>query len=438
MAGGSGNDEDYATSPVPFYGRGSWTTPFFAALGMATALIYMQLASVVTLQYGLVTAVLTVAYSTAASCGVAMVIACAAIRTGFGINLMARAVLGARGSVLFSLLFGFTTLVYFAVEANIMGAAIGEMTGGLALTFILPAVAIGMIPLVWFGMRFLGKFQAMTLIVYVVLLGAALVLSLKGAAPSAAGVAAMGASPLSLIGAIGIMNGLVFVTALVTADFARFVRQDIVKAGTVWMGGVFQLVAFGVSGVMGIWFALRYQVANPGVYLVTALGGGGALLALATQLRINLANMYLGSIAFTNAVEEMTPLRPPRHLMVVIFGVVAALVLLLHATHMIEAALNVIGLFSLCFTVLILVDILVVRREKWRNAGDSAFTQFAAWRWPAILSLLISSLLGNMTLWGTFGPSIVPAASIIAGVLQAALYVALSHRVPTRSNVTAV
>lgn len=436
MAGGV--DSDYATAPVPGESRGSWTTPFFAALGMATALIYMQLASVISLQYGVTTALLAVAYSTVASCSVAMVIARTAVRTGYGINLMARAVLGSRGSILFSLLFGFTTLVYFAVEANIMGAAIGEMIGGIRMSFVLPAVAIGMIPLVWFGMSFLGKFQAMTLILYVGLLGTALVLSLRDTGLSGASAVGRAASPHSIISAIGIMNGLIFVTALVTADFARFIRRDTLAKGVFWVGGVFQFVAFGMSGLMGIWFAHRYQIANPGAYLVTVLGGGGALLALATQLRINLANMYLGSIAFTNAFDEMTPFRPHRHLMVVVFGVVAALVLAFHATHYIEAALNMIGLFSLCFTILILVDILLIRRGMWLSSNNDAFKQFASWRWAAILSLLASSLLGNMSLWGMFGPHAVPVASIIAGALQITLYILLTYLLRARDRLTTV
>lgn len=434
MAAASG-DDDCATVPVPASGRVGWTTPFFAALGMATALIYMQISAVITLQYGVGTALLTVGYSTITACAIAMVIARAAQTTGFGMNLMAKVLLGRRGSFLFSLLFGVTTLVYFIIEAHIMGAAIGEIFANLPMSFLLPVVAVSMIPMVWLGIRFLGKFQAATLILYVALMAAAILLSIGGASGSVAEAApaakAIGGS--ALVAAIGIMNGLVFVTALVTADFARFVRADSARTGIIWVGGIFQGIAFGAAGLIGIWFALRYQEANPGVFLVAALGGGGALLALATQLRINLANMYLGSIAFTNAFEEVTPLRPSRHLMVILFGVGAALALTLDITAYLEAALSIIGLFSLCFTVLVLVDILILHRERWTvGAADVGTEGLPRWRWPAVGSLVAASAFGNLCMGGAFGATAVQWATFAAALLQAALYILLSAAAPER------
>ena len=128
MAGAiSEKDTDFADEPVPAEARTAWPPLFFATIGMATALIYMQLTSIIALTYGSKIALLAIAYSTLISGVMAWVIASIAVRTGCGTNLLARHILGYRGGSVFSIGLGVNALLFFVLEANIMATSISHV-----------------------------------------------------------------------------------------------------------------------------------------------------------------------------------------------------------------------------------------------------------------------------------------------------------------------
>ena len=66
------------------------------------------------------------------------------------------------------------------------------------------------------------------------------------------------------------------------------------------IGFIPQIFCFGVMGLLGIWFGVRFAESNPGVYIVTILGLGGVLFTMLTQLRINVTNIYSASLSLSN------------------------------------------------------------------------------------------------------------------------------------------
>jgi purine-cytosine permease-like protein len=119
---------------------------FFGAAGLAAALIYMQVTSIVALQFGSTVVLVAVLYSCTAAGLIGFRIANVAIETGLGTKLLARFVLGYHGAALFSLLFGVTTLVYFVAEASIMGTAIGGLFGAASRPFVQAGTALAIVP----------------------------------------------------------------------------------------------------------------------------------------------------------------------------------------------------------------------------------------------------------------------------------------------------
>ncbi len=429
MAGAtSSDDEDFAAEPVPASVRANWPGIFFAAVGMATALIYMQVTSIVTLEFGSSIAFLAIAYATIVSSFIAYLISSTSILTGMGTNLLARMVLGYRGAALFSLIFGFTTLIFFVAEATIMGAALRGALGSENNQTIQIAIAALMVPLVWFGMKLLVRFQFATFILYGVLLSIALWTSFSSAPYSGSWLSftpknAPGLGT-SLISAIAIMNGLVFITALVSADFARFVRTDQTAIGSLFVGIGFQAFCFTLAGILGVWFSVRYQESNPGVYFVTMLGAWGTVFAVATQLRINLSNMYLGSLAFVNLIAQAFNKVISRHVIVVLFGLAASILLAFSFASYLEAALNLIGMFTTCFTVLAVLKLLEIRRLK--NFALENLTcregDLPDFRWQAVISLVTATMVGSALLLGAGGEIGILLASVIAGLCQIVFY----------------
>ena len=419
-------DEDFAADPVPDAERIAWPLVFFAEMGVATALFFMQITSIIALTYGSLVAILAIVYASIASALVGLCICKVSISTGYGMNLLARRVLGTRGAMLFSLIFGVNSLVYFAAEATIMGASLKSVLPNVSLAVVLPAIALAMVPLVWFGMRVLARLQLVTFALYAVLLIAALVVSLGAPGGNLAWLhyKAAHAPPLAaaLVSAIGMMNSVVFTSALVTADYARFVRRSEMRVANLWVGIGFQAFCYGFSGVLGLWFSTRYHNTNPGAYFVTMIAGWGTIFAIATQLRINLSNLYSGSIAFLNLVRQVANIVVSRHLMVLLFGLAAAAALLFDLLSNLTVALGIIGMFVTCFTCLVLVDCYVLHPD-W---SDESATE--GWCWPAAISLVAATCLGCLLQTGLFGAVWSAMASLVAACVQSVIYVVGSKR----------
>lgn len=420
-AASPGHDEDYATVAVPDSGRTHWSRPMFALSGFATALFYMQVGSIITIQFGVRVALVAIAYGAILGALFGGVIARQAIRTGCGTNLLARCLLGARGSALFSVMMGLTTLTYFVAEASIMGAALHSAVPAISTVVFLGSIGIVMVPMLWFGMRLLARIQAGTLIVYVVLVAAAIAI--------VAGGARGGSAPLpplveprfgpAVVAALGIMNGIVFVTALIVADFARFVDRAQERAGVLALGVAFPLLCFAAAGILGMVFSLHLGEANPGIYFVRILGIWGTLFAVATQLRINLSNMYLGSLAFANAALQTVMVAIPQRLVVCLFALAATLILLLDLTPYLTEALTWIGLFMTSFTVLLVTRFAL---DRTSGAGSSVDESTLEWCRLELACLIGSTLVGALLLAGLAGLSLQSVAVLVAAILTALSY----------------
>ncbi|GHA02232.1 purine-cytosine permease family protein [Novosphingobium arvoryzae] len=428
MAGAiSEKDTDFADEPVPAEARTAWPPLFFATIGMATALIYMQLTSIIALTYGSKIALLAIAYSTLISGVMAWVIASIAVRTGCGTNLLARHILGYRGGSVFSIGLGVNALLFFVLEANIMATSISHVYSGLE-KWIVQLVMIGLIlPIIWFGMRVLARFQMITFIFYAILLSFALYISLHNPSEGRDWLAYMPAKETdtgtALLSSFGIMNGLVFVTALISADYARFVRKEERFLGTLWVGVGFQLFCFLFAGLLGLWFSVRYSEDNPGSYFVVMLGGMGAVFAIATQMRINVANIYISTMAFVNAIVQITDRHVSRHVMLVVVSLISGILMLLNVAHYIEGVLQLLGIFMICFTVLLVLD----STMRHGNLGETEMAEItsagiANWHWLALLSLVTANAIGISAMLGWLGAAMQPWASFAAGGAQIILY----------------
>lgn len=242
MASTAQTDDDFAAAPVPDSARSDWHTLFFATVGVATALFFAQITSIITMKYGGMVALGAIVYGCVVSSLIGYAVTRISILTGFGTSLLARGVLGYRGAGAFSLLYGVACLTYFAAEASIMVGSLAGFFPGLPRWFLLPSVVLVMVPLVWFGMRVLARFQLITFVLYAVLLFAALWVS----AGVGQGLPWLGYLPASappwqegLLEALSMMNGVVFIVGLLTADYARFIRRSQVAIGSLAVGVAF-------------------------------------------------------------------------------------------------------------------------------------------------------------------------------------------------------
>ena len=173
------------------------------------------------------------------------------------------------------------------------------------------------IPLNWFGIKQLDKLQKWSLPIFGVFLVTAIIMSFN--TPSLYeghfwtympdGVKVGGQA---LLLCIGMHHGIMGLTALLASDYARFLKPEDIKIGSVAIGFIPQIFCYGVMGGLGIWFGVRLGESNPGIYIVLLLGIGGALFTMLTQLRINVTNIYSGSLSLANFFENVFNFKPSR------------------------------------------------------------------------------------------------------------------------------
>lgn len=426
--------EDHALEPVPGEYRRRWPGIMNVALGVATAMVFMQMGSLMALTYGSMNSFLAEIYATLIAGVFGVAIAYGAAKTGLNANLMARgAGYGSVGASITSLIYALNFVMYFAIEGSIMAAAIHAYIPAVPLWLLMVLVGIGVIPLNWYGIRQLDRFQKWSIPVYVVLLLVGIVVSASSVLPHSSDwltylPAGTKVGGTALLASIGIINGLVGIMALLVSDYARFVKPNELKVGSFFVGFGPQLVAFFLSGLIGIWFGVRYNQANPGIYFVSALGVWGALFAILTQLRINVTNLYSGSLSLSNFFEHVFHFTPGRVFWVVVTAAAATAAMLFGALNYIGPMLTFQGVFLFVWVASLVADVLVVKRILKLGPAHIEYRgdYLRKWNPVGVWSLIISSVIGSLMVFGVFGPFWTSIAAFAAGLLEFVLYIALA------------
>ncbi len=157
---------------------------------------------------------------------------------------------------------------------------------------------------------------------------------------------------------IGMQHGIMGLTALLASDYARFLKPEHLKVGSVMIGVIPQIFCYGVMGGLGIWFGVRLAEPNPGVYIVQLLGIGGALFTMLTQIRINVTNIYSSSPI---PIELLCRFTPGRRFWIVVAGVTAMVLMLGGIVDHLDAALIFQGVFLLAWAAVLITDALIVK-----------------------------------------------------------------------------
>ncbi|WP_291300655.1 cytosine permease [Desulfosporosinus sp. BICA1-9] len=428
--------EDYALRRVPQHWRLPWYSIMNVALGVATAMVFMQMGSLMAIAYGSINAILAEIYATVVGGILAMAIAYSAAKSGLNVNLMSRgAGLGFTGSSITSFIYALNFIMYAAIEGSIMAYAINAYIPTIPVWLLMITVGLVIIPLNWYGMTQLDKFQKYSIPIYVILLIVGIIAAARMDLPHSsdwltflpAGGAVGG---VGLLAAIGVMNGLVGIMALLVSDYARFIKPEERKMGVFAVGFIPQFVAFFLSGLIGVWFGVRFGEENPGKYFVYAMGFWGAIYTILTQLRINVTNLYSGSMSLANFFARIFHFTPGRVFWVVVTSITAIVAMLAGALEHLGPMLTFQGVFLFAWVALLTADLVVVKgllklgpiRLEHRRG------HLHEWNPVGVVSLVVSSVIGCLmafNMFGAFWASISAfAAAVIAFVLHIIMAVA--------------
>lgn len=441
MAGGSVNmdkkeemKEDYALRKVPQHWRWPWYSIMNVALGVATAMVFMQMGSLMAVSYGSVNAILAEIYATVVGGILGMAIAYSAAKTGLNVNLMARgAGLGFTGSSITSFIYAINFIMYAAIEGSIMAYAINAYIPALPVWLLMVIVGVAIVPLNWYGVAQLDKFQKYSIPVYVILLIAGIISAARMNLPHSSDWLTFlpkggSVGGVGLLTAIGVMNGLVGIMALLVSDYARFIKPAERKIGVFAVGFIPQFVAFFLSGLIGVWFGVRFGEVNPGKYFVTAMGIWGALYTILTQLRINVTNLYSGSLSLANFFARVLHFTPGRVFWVVVTAVAAVIAMLAGALDHLGPMLTFQGVFLFAWVALLAADLLVVKGllKLGPTHIEHRRGHLFDWNPVGVVSLVVSSIIGSLMAFGMFGSFWASMSAFAAAVIAFILHIMMA------------
>ncbi|MFT5084878.1 MAG: signal transduction histidine kinase/response regulator of citrate/malate metabolism [Lentisphaeria bacterium] len=357
-----------------------------------------------------------------------------AAKYGIDIDLLTRgAGFGYIGSTATSLIYASFTFIFFALEAAIMAKAL-ELTMGvpLAIGYIVSSLVV--IPLVFYGITFISRFQLFTQPVWIVLQLLPFIYILFndatlfsewqnyiGAKQTATGlnVILFGAAAsvmFSLIAQIG--EQVDFLRFLPPKDASNSTRWwcSLVVAGPGWIVvGCIKILIGSFLAVVAIkhgWQAVEasdptimYSVAfsyvtnNPHLALVYA-----GIFVVISQLKINVTNAYAGSIAWSNFFSRLTHNHPGRVVWLVFNVAIALLLMELGIYHAFESTLSIYAIVAVSWVGALVAD-LIINKPLGLSPKHIEFRRAYLYdvNPVGVGAMLIASIIGIFAYLGSFG-----------------------------------
>ncbi|WP_020007489.1 purine-cytosine permease family protein [Salinicoccus albus] len=428
-------EKDYSLEKVPYKERKmGWLSITNITFGIATAIFYFQLGSVMALQFGAINALISAAYAITVAGIMGTMIVYLSARSGMNVNLMSRGGgFGYIGASLTSLIYASNFIMYCALEGMILVYAIHEFFPIIPVWLLIIIFGTMVIPLNWFGIKQLDKLQKWSLPIFFLFLITAIGVAIFTTSlyqgnfwtymPEGVQI---GGTALLLC--IGMQHGIMGLTALLASDYARFLKPGHLKIGSVMIGFIPQVFCYGVMGGLGIWFGVRLAEPNPGVYIVHLLGIGGAFFTLLTQIRINVTNIYSSSLSLSNFFENVLHFTPGRRFWVVVAGMTAIILMLGGITNHLDTALTFQGVFLMAWAAVLITDALIVKMLLRIGPLFYEYRQEYLHKWNpvGVASLIIASALGTIAALGYMGPFLAQTAAFFAAALAALLTVCIA------------
>ncbi len=125
-----------------------------------------------------------------------------------------------------------------------------------------------------------------------------------------------------MMSALSLANGQVIFQGLMATDYGRFASQRIRYRGTASIM-ILELIPMLIVIGLGCFFGINLYgelsgpdaqsyAQDPGYLFVNVIGLLGVILVVVTQIRVNVMNLYSGSIALASGFEVAAKIKPGR------------------------------------------------------------------------------------------------------------------------------
>jgi purine-cytosine permease-like protein len=429
--------EDYSLRYAPRSFR-TWSSLVVAsaALGGIAYLVDFAIGASIAVSAGFTNAILAILLAAVTIFITGIPIAYYSAKYHIDMDLLTRgAGFGYLGSTLTSLIYASFTFIFFALEGAVMGQALTLFLGiPLWLSYLI--AAIGIIPLVIFGMTLLAKFQLWTQVIWLVLFAAPFVAilvqdpgvfsaftSFGGESPSgsAFSLIAFGTSAgiaLSLIAQIGEQVDYLRFMPDKTEENSRSWWAAVLSAGPGWVvlgaikqiGGAFLafyvITRTGAADELGLEPITQYVEGFNTIFANDFLALAVAtFLVVLSQVKINVTNAYAGSLAWSNFFSRVAH-RHPGRVVWVVFNVAVALVLM--EVGVFDLLATVLGFYSnvaIAWLGAVVADLVIIKPLLKVSPSYIEFKRAHLYSINPVgfVSMIVASVVSLLAFFGFFG-----------------------------------
>lgn len=417
IADSENTKDDYGSRRVPANWRFSAWSSAWSWMGLSTALAYPLTGALLTLSFGAVNVMIAFLISMIIVGFGVYKTSMKAANEGIGKDLMSRASYGYIGSIVNTLIVGLYLLILFSLETSVMAGSLHEFFPNIPYWLLVVVVVCCLIPLGIYGMIWISKMQTATFILYCI--GLALVfigLSSNWSELTSSAFAGewwkfnpnnVPVTWLTILGATGAwMGAFGFMNIFAGTDFTRMTKRSERKKGAIIQVVINTVINSFLIGAMGIYFLAASNGVNPdpGVTFVWVLGPVGLLLVLVTQLRGNVLNMYLGTLAFENVITQVTKKNISRSRVLFPFVLIGFMVVVSPLLNHFSTIATFAGVVFAGWVGSTFGEWTLVRPKykipKWTEIRRAYLSDI---NWIGLVSLLVPIALGVIATVGGFG-----------------------------------
>ncbi|WP_052067835.1 purine-cytosine permease family protein [Rhodococcoides fascians] len=420
------NREDYAQDRVPLEYR-TWSTVslFGVMFGITTAMFFLSWGGTLVYTFGTKNLVIGMTIASLAVGTLAFFWCRRASETGLGADLLTRSTgFGYLGSAVTSLIYTFTFLMFFAFEGAIMANAIHAQWESIPKWAIYLVSGLIFVPLTWFGMRIMNVLMWVTLPVYVVFLVITIVMAARTDSTidfwsySGDGSFSGAAGP----GLLQVLAAAMAVVSQVTisADLGRFIPPKRKNSGAFLVGFLAQVLTFGGCTILGGWLTLRFGESDPGVYLAAIMGVWGVLFVIVTQIRINVTNVYSGSIVYSTLFKRLFGFAPGRHWWVVLTAVLGTALMFGDIYSRLNQVLTFEAVFIIAWVMAVVAHMTVVQKVLGLAGPESPYHkhELPAFNPVGLISIGVALVVSVPLAFGLAGSLGITLAPFISGAIS--------------------
>ena len=285
---------------------------------------------------------------------------------------------GSVGSVFTTLIYAGTFVIYAGAEGQILARSIDQIWS-LPIQVWYIIVAAIFIPMAWNGISSMTKILTWTVPVYVVLLVWAIISGYQhnGGIPegmfSAMPEGAVG-GVIGVIAVLSALSGTIGINPFEASDYNRFVRASEFKRKALISVVLPYALLFFCAMPLGMYFSLITRSIDPSIYFIGLIGLlPGVALAWVSQIRVNLTNIHVSSVAYASASEAVGAKILGRRFWILVVTAMAIALMWFDVLGNLYTFLEWTGIFLLSWLACVVADIVIVRGKLKIVTGPMEF-----------------------------------------------------------------